>query len=109
VLTVAYINVPSLWLSLFFLIIATFTISVKNTGYDSLALEQVPAYRSMMMSLSQFSSNVAMALGNGLGGLILVALDYRHMGVLGITAIICSLNLPLLHHRPHSTSKTIAS
>ena len=91
VLTFAYINVPSLWLSLVFLIIATFTTSVRNTAYDSLALEQVPAYRGTMMSLSQFSQNVAWALGNGLGGFILIAFDYGYMGVLGITAIIASL------------------
>jgi predicted MFS family arabinose efflux permease len=91
VLTVAYINVSSLWLSLIFLIIATFTTSVRNTSYDSLALEQVPEYRGTMMSLNQFSQNVAWALGNGLGGLILVAFDYGHMGVLGIAAIIATL------------------
>jgi hypothetical protein len=32
-----------------------------------------------------------MALGNGLGGLILIVFDYRHMGALGIAAIIASL------------------
>ena len=105
VLTVAYINVPSLWLSLVFLIIATFTTSVKNTGYDSLTLEQVPEYRGTMMSLSQFSSNVAMALGNGLGGLILVAFDYGHMGVLGITAIIAAFIFHFFTKNPTQQTK----
>ena len=105
VLTVASINVPSLWLSLVFLIIATFTTSVKNTGYDSLTLEQVPEYRGTMMPLSQFSSNVAMALGNGLGGLILVAFDYGHMGVLGITAIIAAFIFHFFTKNPTQQTK----
>jgi predicted MFS family arabinose efflux permease len=44
-----------------------------------------------MMSLSQFASNLAKALGNALGGVILIAFDYGHMGVLGITAIIAAV------------------
>jgi predicted MFS family arabinose efflux permease len=91
VLTVAYINIPSLWLSLVFLIIATLTTSVKNASYGSLTLEQVPEYRGTMMSLSQFSENIAGALGTGLGGLILITFDYGQMGVLGISAIIASV------------------
>jgi len=64
---------------------------MRTTAYGSLALEQVPEYRGTMMSLSQFSANLAEALGNGLGGLILVAFNYGHMGFLGISSIIASL------------------
>jgi predicted MFS family arabinose efflux permease len=91
VLVFAFINVPSLWLSLVLWFASGVTGSMRNTAYNSLALEQVPEYRGTMMSLSQFSANVAMALGNGLGGLILIVFDYRHMGALGIAAIIASL------------------
>ena len=106
VLTMAYINVPSLLLSLVFLIIATFTTSVRNTAYDSLALEQVPAYRGTMMSLNQFSQMAAWALGNGLGGLILIAFDYGQMGGLGITAIIASFILHFFTIDPTTLPRT---
>jgi predicted MFS family arabinose efflux permease len=44
-----------------------------------------------MMSLSQLSQNVAQAIGNGLSGLLLVAFDQGHKGVLGVSAIVVSL------------------
>jgi predicted MFS family arabinose efflux permease len=43
-----------------------------------------------MMSLSLFASHLAQAVGNGLGGLLLILFDYKHMGVLGITAFIAA-------------------
>jgi predicted MFS family arabinose efflux permease len=91
VLVFAFINGPSLWLSLILFSIAVFTFSLRNTAYNSLALEQVPKYSGTMMSLSQLSTNVAQALGIGLGGLILVTFDYGYMGFLGIAAVIASL------------------
>jgi predicted MFS family arabinose efflux permease len=91
VLTIAYINVPSLWLSLSLLYLGTFMVTMRNAAYTSLVLEQVPAYRGTMMSISQFSQNIGGAIGNGLGGLILVAFDYGHMGVVGLTAVIAAV------------------
>jgi predicted MFS family arabinose efflux permease len=64
---------------------------MRNAAYSSLALEQVPEFRGSMMSLSQLSQSVAGALGSGLGGLLLVAFDYGHVGFLGFSAIIASL------------------
>ncbi|MCW3987955.1 MAG: MFS transporter [Candidatus Bathyarchaeota archaeon] len=91
VLVFTFINVPSFWLSLILYYTAGFTSGMRTSVYTSLALEQVPEYRRTMMSLSQFSTNLAMALGIGLGGLILVSFDYGHMGFLGIAYIIASL------------------
>jgi predicted MFS family arabinose efflux permease len=89
--TLVYLIMPNLWLSLALWIPSGFAVSVRNAGYSSLTLEQVPAYRGTMMSLSQFSANVAGALGSGLGGLILVTLGYGPMGVLGIAAIVAAV------------------
>jgi predicted MFS family arabinose efflux permease len=91
VLVFAFINVPSLWLSLFLLYSTGFTGSMRTTAYSSLALEQVPEFRGTMMSLSEFSTRLANALGMGIGGLILIVFDYGHLGFLGIAAIIASL------------------
>jgi predicted MFS family arabinose efflux permease len=91
VLVFAFINVPSLWLSIILFFATGFIAGMRNTAYSSLALEQVPEFRGTMMSLSQFSSNLAGALGTGLGGLLLIAFDYGHMGYLGILSIIASL------------------
>ena len=90
VLVFALINVPSLWLSLILFYTTGFTSTMRSTAYSSLTLEQVPEYRGTMISFSQFSTNVAGALGTGLGGLILVAFDYGHMGFLGILSIIAA-------------------
>jgi predicted MFS family arabinose efflux permease len=89
--TLTFINVPSLWLSLVVWLPSGFMMSAKNSGFDSLALEQVSTYRGTMMSLTQFSTNVAEAIGSGLSGLILVTYGYGPMGILGIGAIIAAI------------------
>jgi predicted MFS family arabinose efflux permease len=91
VLVLAFVNVPSLWMSLVLYYIAGFTSSIRNAAYGSLAIEQVPRYRGTMMSLSLFASHLAQALGNGLGGLLLILFDYQFMGVLGIAAFIAAV------------------
>lgn len=91
VLYIAFINVPSFWLSLTLFFTGAFTGGMRNTAYNSLALEQVPEYRGTMMSLSDFSQKLAWAIGNSLCGLILITFDYGHMGALGILSIIASL------------------
>jgi len=90
VLVLAFINVPSLWLSLVLWFTSGITGSMRNTAYNSLALEQVPGYGGTMMSLSQLSTNVGQTLGSGLGGLLLLAFDYGHRGFLGVAAIIAA-------------------
>ena len=91
ILVFAFINVPDFWLSLIMFFSTAFIGGMRNTAYSSLALEQVTAYRGTMMSLSQFSSNLAGALGTGIGGLLLVLFDYGHMGYLGVLSIIAAV------------------
>jgi len=91
VLTLAFINVPSLWLSLVLYFTWGLTSGIQIAAYNSLALEQVSGYRGTMMSLSLFAQRLAQSLGTGLGGVILIALNYGYMGVLGIAAIIAAI------------------
>lgn len=90
-LTIAFLNVSLLWLSLLLWFMSGITSGINSAAYNSLALEQVPAYRGTMMSLSQFSFNVGTGLSNAVGGLLLIAFDYGTMGSLGITAIIAAV------------------
>ena len=90
ILTVVFLNVPILWLSLFLCLMSAITSGINSAAYNSLVLEQVPAYRGTMMSLSQFSFNLGTGLSNALGGVLLLAFDYGTMGSLGITAIIAT-------------------
>jgi MFS family permease len=91
VLVLVFVNVPSLGLALIIYYLAGFTSSIRNAAYGSLALEQVSGYRGTMMSLSLFASHLAQAVGNGLGGLLLILFDYGHMGVLGVAAFIAAI------------------
>jgi predicted MFS family arabinose efflux permease len=70
---------------------AGITSGINSAAFNSLALEQVPAYRGTMMSLSQFSFNLGTGLSNALGGVLLIAFDYGTVGCLGITAIIAAV------------------
>jgi len=88
--TLSFYNTPNPWLTLMVWVTSAFFMGLRSTTYNSLALEQVPEYRGTMMSLSQFSTNVANALGIGLGGLIIVTFDYGYMGYLGILSIIAT-------------------
>jgi predicted MFS family arabinose efflux permease len=63
---------------------AAFVGSLRFQSFNSLVLEQVPAYRGTMMSLSQLSWDVSWAIGNALAGVILVGYDYQQLGFFGI-------------------------
>jgi predicted MFS family arabinose efflux permease len=89
---IAFMNITHLVASLVCLAVGGFTVGLKNTTYNSLALEQIPEYRGGMMSLSEVSRYVAQTIGNGLGGLILLTSNYQILGLaLGIFAIIASM------------------
>jgi DHA1 family L-arabinose/isopropyl-beta-D-thiogalactopyranoside export protein-like MFS transporter len=84
VLILAFLNIPYPWLSILLWLMAAFVGSLRFQSFNSLVLEQVPAYRGTMMSLSQLSWDVSWAIGNALAGVILVGYDYQHLGFFGI-------------------------
>ena len=84
-------NMPVVWVALIVWVFAGFMLGLKNLSYNTLALEQVPEYRGTMMSLSDTSRWIGQAIGNGLGGLILVAFGYEVLGFMAVTAVVASL------------------
>jgi DHA1 family inner membrane transport protein len=88
VFTLLLINVPTLWGALIVWTIAGFFMGSIRTSLASLSLEQAPAFRATMMSLSEVSLNLAQALGNALAGLLLLAFNYHVVSLMGVFAII---------------------
>jgi predicted MFS family arabinose efflux permease len=84
----SYINIPNLWVSIIIWIISGFFNGNFNTAYASLALEQAPDNRATLMSLSEVSTYVAIAIGNALAGMLLLAFNYGIVSLMGIFAII---------------------
>lgn len=100
-MTLSFINIPNLWLSLLVFIINGVFMGIFNTAYGSLALEQAPDNRGTMMSLSGVS----------------MYCSYSHWHCISRNASPCfqlsssesngniffhrSNHLPLLHNRSH--------
>jgi len=84
VLTISILNSGNLWASVVIWFLASFILGITMTAYSSLAMEQAPAYRATMMSLSEVSQFVAQAVGNALGGVLLLAFNYRTLSLMGI-------------------------
>jgi predicted MFS family arabinose efflux permease len=91
VLSILYVNVTHLWASLVLWFVDGLFVGIVMTAYNSLALEQAPAYRSTMMSLSEVSLFGGVAIGSALGGVLLLAFNYQILGLLGIFVLIGSL------------------
>ena len=88
VFTLLFINVPTLEGALAVWLIAGFFTGSIRTALASLSLEQAPAFRATMMSLSEVSLNLAQALGNALAGLLLLAFSYQVVSLMGLFAIV---------------------
>jgi len=84
----SYINIPNLWVSVSVWSISGFFNGSFNTAYNNLALEQVPDNRATMMSLSEVSTYVAIAIGNALAGLLLLAFNYEVVSLMGAFSFI---------------------
>lgn len=87
-MTLSFINIPNLWLSLLVFIINGVFMGIFNTAYGSLALEQAPDNRGTMMSLSGVSMYVAIAIGTALAGMLLLAFNYQVVSLMGIFSFI---------------------
>ena len=99
--TLLYYNVSDLWMSTALSYVASPFTGFRSSASGSLTLEQVPAYRGTMMSVSSATGNMGVALGAGLGGLMLLWYDYNMLGVtLGGAGIAASLLFQLLVREP---------
>ena len=88
---------PSFLVAVVMDIISCLFFGMSASASSSLNLEQVPEYRSFMMSLGLASGSVGAALGAGLGGFILLNYSYGMVGViLGAMGIISSIIIFIL-------------
>ncbi len=81
----SYTNLPNLWLSLTAIFLATLILALSYVGSLSLTLEQVPAFRGTVMSISSAATSLGLAIGAAVGGLTLILYDYEFLGITGGT------------------------
>ncbi len=83
---------PNLWLTLVIIYLANLLMGFFYTVAISLVLEQLPGFQGTMMSLNSAAGNLGMALGSGVGGLILLFYDYGLVGLsLGSLGVIATI------------------
>jgi len=101
---ISFVFVPNLWLSLVLNFLGTWFSGMGSSAANSLALEQVPEFRSTMMSINAAAISLGNALGSAIGGLALVLLDYEvlgsSLGAMGIVAAIMFYLLAIDERRP---------
>jgi predicted MFS family arabinose efflux permease len=92
-----FVYLPNLWLSLALNFIGTWFSGMGSSAANSLALEQVPEFRSTMMSINSAAISLGNALGSAIGGLTLVLFNYEAMGsALGAMGIVAAIIFYLL-------------
>jgi predicted MFS family arabinose efflux permease len=81
VFIVAFPVIPDLWLSMAARFVSGLVGPLAYTISSSLALELVPEFRGVMMSLNSAAFNTGIALGSALGGALLLSFNYETVGV----------------------------
>jgi predicted MFS family arabinose efflux permease len=90
--TFIYMNVGFIWLSMVIACLCCMVAGFMMSSMTSLNIEQVPEYRSSMMSLSVASQRIGGTLGTGLGGLILLLHGYGALGaILGLLGLLSAV------------------
>jgi len=99
---ILYTNVANFWLSVLSIIVTYFLAGPFFIAANSMMLDQVPEFRSVMMSVSSSADQLGSAIGAGLGGIVLVLFSYGTVGIiLGALSIVTALTFRLLtvdHH-----------
>ena len=99
---ILYTNVANFWLSVLSMIVTYFLAGPFFIAANSMMLDQVPEFRSVMMSVSSSADQLGSAIGAGLGGIVLVLFSYGTVGIiLGALSIVTALTFRLLtvdHH-----------
>lgn len=87
--TLFYFLSEVLWLSVVLVCVSCVLAGYMHSSVDSLNLEQIPEFRSSMMSLSYAAYTLGGVIGAGLGGFTLIVVGYRGLGVvLGFLGIV---------------------
>jgi len=90
--TLVYLNVPNLWISVIFALVTCTASGVVSVAGQGLALEQVPHFRSTMMSLVSASASAGSAIAGAVGGYVLILSGYGSLGyTMGILSIIATV------------------
>ena len=99
---ILYTNVANFWLSVLSIIVNYFLAGPFFIAANSMMLDQVPEFRSVMMSVSSSADQLGSAIGAGLGGIVLVLFSYGTVGIiLGALSIVTALTFRFLtvdHH-----------
>ncbi len=99
---ILYTNVANFWLSVLSIIVTYFLAGPFFIAANSMMLDQVPEFRSVMMSVSSSADQLGSAIGAGLGGIVLILFSYGTVGIiLGALSIVTALTFRLLtvdHH-----------
>jgi len=94
---IAFMIMPNPYLAIGIMIIGGIFNGMLMTASNSLALEQVPSARGTMMSLTSAARAIGAALGAGIGGISLIFMGYKGVGlILGATELIAALIFYLL-------------
>jgi len=92
IFTVAYTNLPFLWLVLFCNVVGCYFGAIRNLSSIGLSLEQVPGSRGTMMSLNSAAMRIGSLLGTSIGGLTIIVHGWRALGLLfGSTGVLSAL------------------
>lgn len=92
-----FVFLPNLWFSLVLNFLGTWFSGMGSSAANSLALEQVPRFRSTMMSINSAALSLGNALGSAIGGVALILSDYEAVGTtLGALGIIAAVTFYLL-------------
>ena len=87
----------SLWVAVAIILLAYTLMGVIYPVALSLTLEQTPGFRGTIMSLNSAAGNLGMAIGAGIGGMVLLAYDYGMVGIsLGALGVLGTLIYQLL-------------
>jgi DHA1 family inner membrane transport protein len=106
ILTVLYVLVPNVLLSLLLMLMAAWFFGMVASSANSLTLEQVPSLRGAMMSVDTAAINIGSGFGTVAGGLALLYLNYEGLGsVLGAIGIIAAMIFGLLAIDPTKKSQ----
>jgi DHA1 family inner membrane transport protein len=113
IFTISYVCMVNLWFSLALSFISSWFFGFVTSAANSLVLEQVPKFRSTMMSMDAAVINLGSALGTAVGGLALLSLDYQGLGIvlgaIGVISAFVFYFLTIDPTRENATSKSYQS
>jgi len=96
ILSVFYMSLGLFYVSFLLILVMGLMSGFRRNSGQSLSLEQAPAYRGSMMSLSTAGESLGSALGAGVGGYVLLMGDFWLIGlVLGIMGIVSAIIIQL--------------